>query len=60
MTEPEDDVDEEAELSEFASEVAEAIEQCLDVDDVRVRPSGLIIVTTADGAKYRVRIQEDE
>ena len=59
MTESEEELDEE--LLEFATDVAEALEQCLDVDDVRVENDGaLIVVIMADGGKYRLRIREEE
>lgn len=42
---------------EFAIEVADAIEQCLDVESVEcIDDTSVVMVTTADGDRFRVTI----
>jgi hypothetical protein len=43
---------------EFAIEVADAIEQCLDVESVECpEDTHVILVTTADGERFRVSVE---
>lgn len=42
---------------EFAVEIADAIEQCLDVETVEcIDDTNVIMVTTADGERFRVTV----
>lgn len=42
---------------EFAVEVADAIEQCLDVETVECNPdTSVILVTTGEGERFRITV----
>jgi hypothetical protein len=42
---------------EFAIEIADAIEQCLDVETVECNPeTSVILVTTGEGERFRITV----